>query len=815
MKSQTRFVPPLTTTLRAMPRLFVSTGCLIAVLSLAARGDDASTVEFNRDIRPILSDKCFACHGPDAKHREADLRFDTQEGAQVDLGGYRAIVPGQPKESALIERVTSADESLRMPPVDTGKTLSDDEVELLRRWIQQGAKFQSHWSLIPATRPEVPEVENREWPVNDVDRFILRRLESAGLQPSADADRITLARRLYFDLTGLPPTPEQIDRFVDSTSARAYEELVDQLLASRHYGERMAMYWLDLVRYADSVGYHGDQEHAITPYRDYVIKAFNDNMPFDQFTVEQLAGDLLPNATVDQKIASGYNRVLQTSHEGGVQVQEYLKKYDADRVRNVSVVWMGATMGCAECHDHKFDPYTQKDFYSLAAFFADVDDMKTFRGSNTSPTKRDPEMVVLSPIDRQRIASLRQQLQAIQDDGVDDSADDSADDGADDGADEAKRIEALRDEIELLEAQTRRTMVTVATEPRTIRILNRGDWMDESGEIVEPAVPEALPPLDIEGRRATRLDLARWLTSPNHPQTSRVFVNRLWYLYFGNGLSGTLDDAGSQGSWPTHPALLDYLAVEFVESGWDIKHLVKLLVMSRTYRQSSLASPQLRAADPGNRLYARQSRWRLPAEMIRDNALTVSGLLIDQIGGPSAKPYQPTGYYAHLNFPRRVYTAHMDENQYRRGVYVHWQRMFLHPMLRAFDAPSREECTAQRSISNTPLAALTLMNDPTFVEAARVLAANILSHGGTTDTSRITWAWRRVLSRHPSDAEVAVVAKLLQQNRETYRSNPAGADALLNVGLAENPDHLDKPELAAWAAVARAILNLNETITRN
>ena len=522
------------------------------------------------------------------------------------------------------------------------------------------------------------------------------------------------------------------------------------------------MYWLDLVRYADTVGYHGDQEHPISPYRDWVIRAFNENMPFDRFTLEQLAGDLLPDATVDQKIASGYNRLLQTSHEGGVQQKEYQKKYDADRVRNFSAVWLGATLGCAECHDHKYDPYTQRDFYSLAAFFADVDDRRTFKGTDTSPTKREPELEVVSPLD----------------------------------------------------GSTRRTMITEAIEPRTIRILSRGDWMDESGAIVGPAIPTFLKSLEATDRRLSRLDLARWLVSPRHPLTARVFVNRLWYLFFGVGLSTSLDDFGAQGEPPVHPELLDWLAVEFAESGWDVKHIVRLMVTSNTYRQSSQTTAELRRRDPQNRLFARQWTYRLPAEVVRDNALAASGLLVCRLGGAGAHPYQPAGYYKHLNFLKRDYKPDTGENQYRRGVYTHWQRQYLHPMLKAFDAPSREECMAARPVSNTPLAALALLNDPTFVEAARVLAARMLHEAGPAPADRIRWAYRIVLSRPPDDAEVAALVQLLDLNRKIYRNDPESAPRILATGQAGSGRDLDPAELAAWTHTARAILNLHEAISR-
>jgi len=748
------------TTCRWFHRLFPA-----LALTIASCVAGAGEVRFNRDIRPILSDKCFKCHGPDANHRKADLRLDTLEGALADLGDYAAVVPGAPGKSELIARITTGDEDDVMPPPDTGKTLSDDEKKLFRDWIAQGGEYEAHWAYIPPKRPPMPTVSARAWPSGAIDRFILARIESANLSPSPQADAATLARRLHFDLTGLPPSPRLAKRLASDTSPEAYARVVDELLASPRFGERLATYWLDLVRYADTVGYHGDQDHAITPYRDWVIKAFNDNLPFDQFTAEQLAGDLLPNATMNQKIASGYNRLLQTSHEGGVQKKEYLAKYSADRVRNVSNAWLGATMGCSECHDHKYDPFTQKDFYSLAAFFADVNDDKTFSGTNTLPTKREPELQVVSPLD-------------------------------------------------VAQAKLTRTMVTGRIKPRTIRVLPRGNWMDDSGEIVEPAVPHFLPVLK-NVNRANRLHLAEWLTSADNPLTARVFVNRLWYLLFGSGLSSTLDDTGSQGEWPTHPGLLDWLAVEFVESGWDVKHIVRLIVTSSAYRQSSLVSPQLREHDPENRLFMRQGRFRLQAETIRDNALAVGGLLNDQMGGKVAKPYQPAGYYSPMNFPKRKYSADMNANQYRRGVYVHWQRQFLHPMLRAFDAPTREECTAQRPVSNTPLAALTLMNDPTFVEAAKGFALRILNEAGATDQQRLAWAWQTALGREPSGKELNVARAFLGETRKRYQADAKAADKLLAVGMLKLPVGMAKPETAAWTVLGQALLNLSETITRN
>ncbi len=773
--------------------------CLLAVcgpLALAAGAAAADRpVDFNRDVRPILSDKCFACHGPDEKQRKADLRLDTQDGAA------EVITPGKPAESEMVRRITAADESERMPPKKSGKALTPAEVALLRRWVAEGAAYKVHWAYVPPTRHPIPEVKDATWPLNWVDRFVLARLEKEGLRPSPEADKVTLVRRLYFDLTGLPPKPEEVDAFVADADPQAYERLVDRLLASERYGERMAVYWLDLVRYADTVGYHGDQDHNASPYRDWVIDAFNRNLPFDRFTREQLAGDLVPDSGVDQKIASCYNRLLQTSHEGGVQPKEYLAIYAADRVRNLSGVWMGATVGCAQCHDHKYDPYTQRDFYSLAAFFADVDEEKHLRGAGTDtvPTKRPPEIPVHTRRERERLAELGARIAELE---------------KQDGEAAKAELAALTKDRDALK-KPRLVMVTQAVAPRTIRVLPRGNWMDDSGPVVEPAVPAFLGKLAVSGRRANRLDLANWLTDPEHGVgglTARVFVNRLWYLFFGVGLSKSLDDFGGQGEPPAHPELLDNLAVEFA-SDWDVKRMVKLLVTSRAYRQSSLEPPALRERDPENRLYARQSRFRLAAEFVRDNALSIAGLLVLDVGGVPAKPYQPAGYYRHLNFPKREYKADTDSRQWRRGVYVHWQRQFLHPMLKAFDAPSREECTAQRPRSNTPLAALVLLNDPTFVEAARVFAERVMTKGD--DAERVEYAFRQATDRKPDGVERGALLELLGKERARYKADPKAADELAHTGLVPVPEDVDVSELAAWTAVCRAILNLDETMTRN
>jgi hypothetical protein len=773
---------------------------------------DVSSVDFNRDIRPLLSDNCIYCHGPDATHRKADLRLDTEAGAKADLGGYHAIVEGDSTRSEMVARIRHEDPDERMPPPDSGKSLTPAQKELLTRWISQGAPWSQHWAYVPPQKHPEPSVKATDWSLHWIDRFILSRLEAEGLSPAPDADNVTLIRRLSFDLTGLPPTREAVMEFLSDPGENAYEKAVDRLLASPAYGERMAVYWLDLVRYADTVGYHGDQDHNISPYRDWVIDAFNQNMPFDEFTREQLAGDLLPNAGMDQKIASGYNRLLQTSHEGGVQPKEYLAIYTADRVRNVSSVWMGATLGCSQCHDHKYDPYTAKDFFSMAAFFADIDEAGHFsKAGNTLPTQRPPEIQVLTRLEREHLADLKEALKTLQ-------ADEASVSGQErDGL--TARIERIQAQIADREKNARMTMITVSIKPRPMRLLPRGNWLDDSGPLVNPAVPEFLSGQVFEGRgRATRLDLANWLMDSEQGSgtlTARVFANRFWYLLFGVGIARVMDDFGGQGEPPVHPELLDRLAWEFVENGWNIKRLMKTIAMSRSYRQSSRAEEALLNRDPYNQLFARQSRYRLSAEMVRDNALAISGLLVDALGGPSVKPYQPAGYYRHLNFPQREYKHDSDERQWRRGVYMHWQRQFLHPMLKAFDAPSREECTAERSRSNTPLAALALLNDPTFVEAGRKFAERILLEGGPTLQDRLVYAFDVAVSRPPDAFERRAMAKLWQSNWEHYRADENAARQLLMVGEAEVLPELDPAELAAWTMVARALLNLDETMTRN
>ncbi|MBN9521830.1 PSD1 domain-containing protein [bacterium] len=766
---------------------------VIGIAALAAAPAAAQPVDFARDIRPILSTQCFTCHGPDEKSRKADLRLDVRDDA-VKAG---AIAPGKADASEILNRITSDEPGEKMPPASAKKPpLTPQQIDLLKRWVNEGAKYSEHWSFAKLTRPEPPPGPA----VNAIDRFVRDRLVKEKLNPSRPADRVTLVRRLSLDLTGLPPTPDEVRAFATDPAADAYEKLADRLLASPHYGERMALFWLDLVRYADSIGYHSDNPMNVSPYRDYVIRSFNANLRFDRFTIEQLAGDLLPNPTLWQRVATAYNRLLQTTEEGGAQAREYEAKYAADRVRNFGQVWLGGTIMCAECHNHKFDPYTQADFYAMAAFFADVQEGAIGR--------REPGMPVPAPDDEKRLAELTAAAAAAQKTLLARAA--------------AVGVAALKTERGAfnmaekaragLDAGIPRVLVTTAAAPRTVRILPRGNWLDSSGPVMAPNTPGFLPPLQKADAkaRATRLDLAKWAVSPDNPLTARVFVNRTWKLFFGAGLSRSLEESGAQGELPTHPELLDWLAAEF-RTDWDVKRLVRLIVTSETYRQASVETPALRERDPFNRLLARQGRWRLDAEFVRDNALEVGGLLNRQIGGRSVFPYQPPGYWAALNFPVREWQKGTGETVYRRGLYTHWQRTFLHPAMLAFDAPSREECTCDRPRSNIPQQALVLLNDPEFVEAARAFAARTLAEGGADDTAKVAWAFTRATSRAPTAEETKVLVGLLARGRAI---DPAAAARLIAVGDRPNPAGTNPVELAAWTNVCRALLNLHETITR-
>ncbi|MGA2987368.1 MAG: DUF1553 domain-containing protein [Terriglobia bacterium] len=1076
--------------------------------SVTAAQTAVKPADFNRDIRSILSDTCFKCHGPDEKQRMANLRLDDTEGLFADRGGYRIIVPGNAAQSKLYQKISSTDDSFRMPPSYSGRTLTAKQIELIKEWIDQGAKWEMLWSFVPPKRPSVPEVKEKEWTRNPIDNFVLARLESEGLKHSPPADKATLLRRVYFDLTGLPPTPAEIDAFVADRSPAAYEKRVDELLASPHYGERMAMPWLDLARYADTQGYHIDPLRHMSPWRDWLIRSFNQNLPYDEFIVEQIAGDLMPNATQDQKIASGFNRNHMINFEGGAIPAEYHVEYVVDRVSTTSTAFLGLTMGCARCHDHKFDPITQKDFYRFAAFFNTVPE----RGLDGRMGNAVPVLPLPSPDQEEKLESLKTQIartlaalpekeilaqrnewqksalasipepsrqgltayypfdgdvadasgghhdgkvvrgEVVYEGGsVGKAADFSGevhlnfgnagdfersqpfalavwaapspshgvkiiqkreagekwqgweiaadkpsftgphkriahfqvrlagrwpDDAIEiqtkervavtaphhllveyDGSGKAsgikiyldgkpvekevlkdhlsgdfrtsapleigdkslgipfegslddlriydrvlndgeaenlalqfpvaailaaldgrpgKQINSLREETEAGDVQigeeekaqtpeekeagfektrqarlseyfldyaapenerrlyaqlkTLRTQeanleeaipsVMIMAEmksPRETVVLGRGQY-DNPKEKVTAGVPAFLPPM-APGLPMNRLGLAKWIVDPANPLAARVAVNHFWQEYFGTGIVKTSEDFGSQGEQPSNPLLLDWLATEFARTGWNVKALQRLIVTSATYQQSSRVSPELFERDPENRLLARGPRFRLPAELIRDNALSVSGLLDERIGGPSIYPYQPKGLWEEMangeGYTAQTYTESTGGDLYRRSMYTIWKRTVPPAALTTFDAPDREKCTARRSVTNTPLQALVLLNDPTYVEAARFLAARLLTEGGKTATARINYAFRLATGRNPDSQERAVLLQAAQDALADYRQHRGQAAELLNVGASRSDPKLSPTELAAWTTVAGIILNLDETITK-
>jgi hypothetical protein len=1032
------------------------------------------TIEFNRDIRPILSDTCFNCHGPDKANRKAKLRLDTEEGAHEDHKGTRAVVPGNTDKSELLRRIATEDESERMPPAKSGRRLTPHQVALVRRWIEQGAKWQKHWSLMPPRRPELPKIGDaryqelaRTWPRNAVDHFILDRLAREGLAPSTEADRTTLLRRVSLDLTGLPPTPAEIDAFLNDTSPNAYDKVVNRLLASPRYGERMAVRWLDAARYADTNGYQSDGERFMWRWRDWVIDAFNHNMPFDRFTIEQIAGDMLPNATLSQKIATGFNRNHRGNAEGGIIPEEYAVEYVADRVETTATVWLGLTMTCARCHDHKFDPITQKEFYRLFAYFNNVPERgKAIKYGNSPPMIKAPtpdQQVRLADLDKKlteaekqfrafepELAAAQQAWEKSRADGgkgaipwsvaeglethfafdasvVREVRDGTAhltagrvgqaldldgkcylgaakaghfgfydkfslaawikpsdvrrgtvlsrmveeDQGAGyqvcfhdgklqvnlvvrwlddslrletkralepnrwhhvavtydgsrvasglkiyvDGVAEAlkinlddlnqdfkskepfrigagggreNRFHGLIDDVRVYkrplspaEAEilsVPETIDAVLAQPserrspaqahklrdyflhnqapekireadRTLRqlrqqradfyeripttmvmqemaksrdsyLLQRGVY-DRRGEKVEPGVPTSLSPLpkDVPNNR---LGLARWLVDPANPLTARVAVNRYWQMYFGAGLVRTVEDFGSQGEWPSHPELLDWLASEFVRTGWDVKAMQRLIVTSAAYRQSSRSADfglrqadfqktNPRTVDPENRLLWRGPRIRLPAEMIRDQALFAGGLLVEHVGGPSVKPYQPAGLWGELGDSK--YDRGRGSDLYRRSLYTYWKRTVAPPSMITFDAAGRETCIVRETRTNTPLQALNLMNDVTYVEAARALAQRVLREREKPE-DRIVLAFRLVMSRSPKPGEERVMLAGLNRHLERYRADRAAARKFVSVGESPLDEKADVAELAAYTAIASLILNLDEAITK-
>jgi len=806
---------------------------LVAALNTASPARGEGRVSYNRDVRPILSSTCFACHGPDATHRKAGLRLDTPDGATLALeSGARAIVPGEPSRSALIARIDHTDPAERMPPVESHKTLTEAQRRTLRDWIAQGAVYERHWSFITPRRPDLPRVKRDDWPRNPIDRFVLARLEVEGLSPSPQADRATLARRLHLDLTGLPPTPAEVDAFVNDAAPGAYERLVDRLLGSPHYGERMAMPWLDAARYADTNGFSIDEHRDMWAWRDWVINACNRNTPYDQFIVEQLAGDLLPNATVEQRVATGFLRNSMSTHEGGTLPQEYRVIYLADKVDTVATVMLGLTMRCAQCHEHKYDPVTQEEYYRFYAYFDRA--IEPGHGANNANT---PPMIDVKPLIgdvatmKQRLERRLQRLRDWRDRLADKATHDDADVVAifgDQFVSNGTARKTVEREIGVLEKTVKAGKVSVMVmqeqpKPGPTYLLQRGayDQPDKSKPLA-PGTPAALPPMPADAP-PNRLGLARWLTHPDHPLTARVAVNRHWQMLFGRGLVATPNDFGAQGRMPSHPALLDWLARQYIDSGWDTKRLIKTIVMSATYRQSSAASPELFARDPDNRLLARGARFRMPAEMVRDNALAVAGLLVRYLGGPSVFPVQPPGLWrevSHYGYPNpftsHVYIPDTGDDLRRRSMYACWKRTSPPPAMSALDAPTREVCTVERSRTNTPLQALVLLNDPQFVDAARALAAMTMRRDTADNHDRLAFAFRRATLRDPSPRERSILMQRLTDARARYRDDADAAAALVKpvTYAPDGSDALDPAEHAAWTDVCNVILNLDETITK-
>lgn len=945
---------------------------MTATAAVAAQPADSEPIVFSRDIRPLLSDNCFACHGPDAAQRPTELRLDIHESALAKLeSGPPAIVPGDPAGSQLYQRITSQDDALRMPPPDSDKKLTPRQQELIKRWIEQGAPWSGHWAFEPVRRPAVPEVSGK-YPVhNPIDAFIQARMESAGLHPSPEADKETLIRRVTYDLTGLPPTIAEIDAFLADNSPDAYERVVDRLLKSPRYGEHMARHWLDAARYGDTHGLHLDNERSLWPYRDWVIQAYNRNLPFDQFTIWQLAGDLLPSPTLEQRIATGFNRCNVTTSEGGSIAEEYRVRYAVDRVETTGTVWMGLTLGCASCHDHKFDPISQKEFYSLFAYFANLTENPMDGNALLPPPilrlPTSQQQQQLSELERQ-LAEAKQRKETAGETALEEVVwiDDELPQGAQPsasgtggqwqwvtaeehpvacGSKAAKRssqglgqhfftgasqpltigqgdklfayvflnpddpprqimlqfndgswehraywgenlidwgkdnspsrrrlgdlppvgqwvklevdpaqvglkpgaklngwaftqfdgtvlwdkagiitnaleqqVAQLQQQVTSLQNSITGTMVMQdAANKKPTYVLIRGQYdQPDKNQEVEPGVPRALSPLP-EDATPDRLGLAHWLVDPNHPLTARVTVNRDWQRYFGTGIVKTSEDFGAQGEWPSHPRLLDWLAAEFVDSGWNVKHMQKLMVMSAAYRQRAKVLPEHLEKDPDNRLLARGPRFRMDAEMIRDTALATSGLLIDRIGGKSVRPYQPSGLWEAVGYTgsnTARFTQDHGEALYRRSMYTFWKRTSPPPTMAIFDAPSREACTVRRSRTNTPMQALALMNDVQFVEAARHLAARLIREGGDAFDARLNYAYRLVSGRHVKPHEIEICRTLYDESLARYRADEQAAQKLVTAGESPPVEGLDAAEHAAWTVIANLLLNLNETITR-
>jgi hypothetical protein len=809
-------------------------------------------IDFIREVRPILAKNCFACHGPDEAKRAKGLRLDLRESAIQPLkSGDAAIVPGDPDSSALYLRVTEDDETLRMPPKKTGERLSTSDVDVLRRWIEQGAAYTRHWSLVAPRLLPLPRVRRRAWPRNGIDFWVLARIEAQGLEPSPKADRHVLLRRLSLDLRGLPPTPEEVDRFIQDSAPDAYEKAVDCFLADPAQGERWARMWLDLARYADSAGYGSDPLRPnMWRYRDWVIDAFKNNVPYDQFTIAQIAGDLLPGATLSDRMATAFHRNTMTNTEGGTDDEEFRVAAIKDRVDTTAQVWMGLTMGCAKCHSHKYDPISNEEYYRFYAFFNQTADSDRPDESPVIPAPTPEESERTREIDT-RITTLRKTLEtrapglreaqarweaslapantaarkgipkeilSVLDTSAMKRTKEQSEAVARYFRTVAPELKPLRDQIAALEKSKPATptlpvMVELSEKERRItHLLHKGNFLDP-GVPVTPSVPQALHAYPL-GAPANRLGLGRWLVDTQNPLTARVAVNRYWAQIFSKGLVETEEDFGTQGEPPSHPELLDWLAVWFRESGWNTKALVRLIVTSATYRQTSKATPELLRQDPPNRLLARAPRMRLEAETVRDQALALSGLLCRKVGGPSVFPVQPPGLWQAAFNGERTWSTSQGRDRYRRGLYTFWRRTVPYPSLATFDAPSRETCTIRRPRTNTPLQSFVTLNDPVYVETAQALARRIVREGGAGTAARARYGLELCLCRPARPEQVDLLVSLYAAELERYRRDQPGASALATEPLGPLPPGMEPADLAAWTTIANVLLNLDGVLTK-
>lgn len=765
--------------------LLLFAGTMLVLLLPSCGGSSTSgeqvpdIISYNYDVRPILSDKCFKCHGPDAGKREAGLRLDLAEEAMKPLQEHpekRAIVPGKPDASELYHRITTNDTSLLMPQVSSHlPRLSTGEVAIIKKWIEQGARYEKHWAFLPPQKPTLPAVGKKDWPVNEIDYFILEKMEQQGLTPNDPADKERLLKRLSMDLTGLLPTPEETDAFLKDASPNAYEKQVNRLLALPQYGEKMAIGWLDLSRYADSHGFQDDSYRSQWPWRDWVIHAFNRNLSYDTFVTWQLAGDLLPGATREQLLATGFNRNHKITEEGGVIDEEYRVQYVTDRTNTFSRAMLGITLECANCHDHKYDPFTQKNYFQLYAFFNNVKEV------GLESTVGGPETYAKNP----RMTITKEDLQ--------------------------KTLSFIHTK------DTGLLQISVMADRDTIRktfLLERGNY-ERPGEQVFPATPPAILAFDSTRWPANRLGLASWLFEKNHPLTARVFVNRLWQEFFGRGIVRTAADFGMQGELPTHPRLLDWLATDFQQNGWNIKRLVKQLVMSATYRQSSKIESEKMSRDPLNTYLSYGPRLRFPAELIRDVLLSSSGLLNREIGGPSVKPYQPPGLWELASSGRGILKKYVQDTGqllYRRGLYTFIKRTVPPPSMMIFDASNRDECQTYRYRTNTPLQALVMMNDPTMIEASRSLADQLLLTGISPETL-LDLAFRKIICRRPVAREKELLLSYWQQAEQEVKKNPTLVQQQMSVGNYRTRSR-DLFRLAVAMQSIQIIYNLQEAITK-